>query len=123
MDVYEKVDPRLLKNEELLERLDPRGSRIIISKPEASCPEEYVREGVVVLGGTVAREFGLIAKVLKCSPQVKAEFPELEYGDLILVTEFAGIPLYLGRETPYWIVGTGDIIARLTGDDIEVPDA
>jgi len=117
---YDGVDPRFLKDVELLERIDPRGARVIITKPDVAAPYQghQTQGGMFVpdQAKRALREWGLLAKVLKIAPLALEECPELEPGDLVLLPEYAGIPLYLGRETPYWIVGVGDILCRVERD-------
>lgn len=115
--MYDGVDPRTMTDEEILERIEPRGARVIVTRPDVAAPNT----GYVTSGGLhvpdearrVLREWGLMAKVLRVSKEVEEEWSDIRPGDLVLLTEYAGIPLYLGRETPYWIIGVDDVLCRL----------
>jgi co-chaperonin GroES (HSP10) len=119
--LYDGVDTRTMSDEAILDRLEPRGARIIVTRPDVAVPHEsYITPGGIHVpdeARRVLREWGLIAKVLKVSSEVKEIWTEIAQGDIVLVTEFAGVPLYLGRETPYWIIGVGDVLCRVGRDD------
>lgn len=116
---FTDVDPRVMTDEELLERIRPRGERFIVTRPEVAAPhEEYVNEQGIAIPAAAKRalrQWGLIAKVLALGDGIDADKSDIHVGDIVMVEEFSGTPLYLGRETPYWIIGIGDCLATVAG--------
>jgi hypothetical protein len=100
---------------DLLSRISPRPGRIIVSKPEISAYHggRLLNSGLMVpeVARSVMKEFGLICTVLKVGPDVD---PEVQAGAAAVIPEYAGMPMYLGRETPYWILGEQEIMVILS---------
>ena len=120
--MFDVVDPRFLSDKSLLKRINPVGQRIVVNRPEIAAPYVggYVNSAGLAIPDMAKRalkEWGLLAKILKVSPDVTDDM--LVPGSIVLIAEYAGIPLYLGRETPYWIIGTGDVMCIVEGGDIE----
>ena len=117
--LFDGVDPRTIKDEELFTRIYPRGSRWIGTRPDVAAPHlgYQLPSGLVApdVAARTLREWGLCAKILKISPLI-AEENELQIGDIVIVPEYAGTPLYLGRETPFWIYGVDDALIRIASD-------
>jgi hypothetical protein len=43
-----------------------------------------------------------------------AECQDITVGSVVIIPEFAGVPLVIGVEVPFWAVGLGDIMAVVT---------
>lgn len=61
----------------------------------------------------VRGDYGFVAEVIAVGPDCEEHFGEpVSPGDLVLLAQFAGIPVYTDiGETNSWLVATGDILA------------
>ena len=99
--------------ESFIDSIDPTSYRVIVTKPIV---QEISESRTIIIPETAKRidkEFGLECKVLKIGALVAAE---VEVGDIVIIPEFAGIPIVLGIEVPFWMVGEGDIMAIIKGE-------
>ena len=95
---------------ELLARIKPMTSRLIVTKPKV---QEISESRTIVLPDnrrSIDKEFGLETVVLKIGAGVT---DEIAVGDTVLIGEFAGVPLVLDTAVPFWSIGEGDIMAVL----------
>jgi len=96
----------------ILQYIHPRAHRLIVDKPKPLMVEgpRKLPSGLYAPAqeDRYRREFGCSARVLKIHPD---DTHGLRPGDEVLIPEFSGSPIYLGKETPYWIVGEGDVMA------------
>lgn len=96
------------------EYLYPVGKRMLVSKPQAvgSGGEKKTKAGIIVVqqSAYTRREFGLVAKVFRVGGEVK----KFEPGDCVLVSEYAGLPVWneVGRSDS-WIVVEDEVIAKV----------
>ena len=91
-----------------LDAIHPMSKRLITTKPKV---QEIQEERFIIIPDTAKRvdkEFGLEAVVLKVARDVD---DDIQVGDTIIIPEFAGVPIVLGVEVPFWMVGEGDVIA------------
>ncbi|MBK5252860.1 MAG: co-chaperone GroES [Peptostreptococcaceae bacterium] len=87
--------------------LKPLGSRVIIKKLEA---EEKTQGGLILTSS--AKEKPQVAEVVAVGPGTKDEPMELEAGDKIVFSKYAGTEVkYSGKE--YTIMNQSDILAKV----------
>lgn len=93
-----------------IDQFTPMSKRLVITKPVV----QEIAEGRDIIipdsAKRVSKEFGLEAVVIKMADDVD---PVVEVGDTVLIPEFAGVPIVVGIEVPFWMVGEGDILAVL----------
>lgn len=98
--------------QQFIDHIAPTPYRVIVTKPIV---QEISESRTIIIPETAKRvdkEFGLECKVLKIGSKVEAA---VEVGDIVIIPEFAGIPIVLGIEVPFWMVGEGDIMAVIKG--------
>lgn len=109
-------DQRIL-DVKVLHALCPLSSRMVVTKPEVSAyhSARVLDSGVRIPDFVVSslKEFGMRATVLKVGPNV---YEQINPGDEVVIPEFAGKPVYLGFETPYFVIGEGDVLLHLIPD-------
>ncbi len=89
----------------------PMRGRLVVTKPKV---QEIQESRTIIIPDTAKRvdkEFGLECQVLKTHPDI--DIP-VSVGDTIIIPEFAGTPIVLGVEVPFWSLGEGDIMAVIT---------
>lgn len=103
---------------ELFTHIRPTGARLVVTKPTiAAYHSSRITAGGIEVPDMALRalkEFGLLAWILKVGPLCTQD---IAAGMAAIIPEFGGKPIYLHRETPYWIIGEGEILALLTNDD------
>ena len=98
--------------QQFLDNFTPTPFRVVVTKPIV---QEISESRTIIIPETAKRvdkEFGLECKVLKIGSKVASE---VEVGDIVIIPEFAGIPVVLGIVVPFWMVGDGDIMAVIKG--------
>jgi co-chaperonin GroES (HSP10) len=94
-----------------LDRFRPMSKRIVITKPVV----QEIKESRYILipdtAKSISKEFGLECVVLKRHPDVEMS---IQVGDTVIIPEFAGTPIVMGVEVPFWVVGEGDIMGVVT---------
>lgn len=94
----------------LLDRLTPASKRLIVSKPSvggnrsASMRASGLHIPDIAMGQMA--ESGVMATVFAAADDVD---PDIQPGCEVVVPEYSGLPLFLGRETPYWYIAEGDV--------------
>ncbi len=86
----------------------PMKGRLVVTKPKV---QEIQESRTIIIPDSAKRvdkEFGLECQVLKVHPDI--EVP-VRVGDTVIIPEFAGTPIVLGVEVPFWSLGEGDIMA------------
>lgn len=94
--------------EPFLNSITPMSKRLIVTKPVV---QEIQEARAIIIPDTAKRvdkEFGLECKVLKMADDVD---DAIQVDDTIIIPEFAGTPIVLGIEVPFWMCGEGDVIA------------
>ncbi len=91
-----------------LDSITPMSKRLVITKPVVQEIQESRTIIIPESAKRVDKEFGLEAVVLKMASDVDGS---VQVGDTVIIPEFAGTPIVLGIEVPFWMVGEGDIIA------------
>lgn len=102
--------------EALFEALSPCPGRLIVTKPEvaAAHKQRVLTSGLYAPDrkSVFEREYGLRCTVLKMHKKdAQAMVEGIRPGVDVVLAEHCGHPVYLGRETPWWIVGLGEVIA------------
>ncbi len=102
---------------DLLRILVPRRGRLICHKPKPLTEggPRKLKNGLYAPAQDSKRrnEFGMSAVVLRVNPD---DTHGIVPGDEIIVGEFSGTPVYRHLETPYWIIGEGDVMALINRD-------
>lgn len=106
-----------MTEQELLERITLRPRKLIVSKPKLMGMSAQVRtDGGLYLpeiANRGRREWGMLTRVLKTGEQCEKE--GVAKGSVVLITEFAGMPLwYCGHEMNLWLIALGDIVGVVT---------
>lgn len=105
-----------------LDTIVPLPGRLIVDEPRA------VRQRVRSSGGLYLPEHsertrrprGLIARILRCAPDVAATFADegVAVGAYVFIPEYAGVPLYATTgPTGYWVISAGEVIAVVESID------
>lgn len=105
---------------DVFEKLQPRPGRLVVTKPEVSASHEQrqLSSGLFMPDrwSVTQREWGLTAKVLKMNVRdIHAREEGIAVGCEVVIGEHSGIPVYLDRETPWWIIGIDEVIAVVEG--------
>jgi co-chaperonin GroES (HSP10) len=100
--------------EHLLARVIPMRGRLITTKPEVRQIKSSREIIIPDTAKSISKEFGLECRVLKINPYDMAECQDITVGSVVIIPEFAGVPLVIGVEVPFWAVGLGDIMAVVT---------
>jgi co-chaperonin GroES (HSP10) len=82
--------------------------RLVVTKPVVQDIKESRSIIIPETAKKVPKEFGLECTVLKAHPDVD---PSIPVGATIIIPEFAGNPIVIGVEVPFWMVGEGDVMA------------
>lgn len=102
---------------DLLRILVPRKGRLLCHKPKPISEDgpHKLQSGLYAPAQSESRrrEFGMSAMVLKVHPD---DLHGIAPGDEVIVGEFTGNPVYRHLETPYWIIGEGDVMATVNRD-------
>jgi co-chaperonin GroES (HSP10) len=119
--IAESLVPRdsLADWEPLLARITPMSKRIIITKPKV---QEISESRTIIVPDSakkISKEFGLEATVLKRANDV---IDAIQVGDRIIIPEFAGTPIVIGVEVPFWMVGEGDVMLVFDAHDFPTKD-
>ena len=98
----------------VIQSIEPTTHRMLVSKPvltaHTSSQVLNVAGKRIIVPDRIARmmtEFGMLVTVHKSSD------PNFKEGEEIIIPQFAGVPVYIGQETPFWIIGAGDVMARI----------
>lgn len=87
--------------------IKPLGSRIVIKKLEA---EEKTQGGIILTSS--AKEAPQMAEVIAVGPGTKDEEMELEAGDKVVFSKYAGTDIKFEGEE-YTIMNQSDILAKV----------
>lgn len=107
-------------------RLRLRGARLLVDKVVAvGRAQEYKLPSGLIAPAQIERSrrtYGLLARVLAVGPGCV----DLRVDDEIIIDEFGGRPVWWkNHETPYWIVGEGEVqcVIRPDGDGADISSA
>lgn len=109
--------------ETMFSALRPRPGRLITTRPEVAAlsTSHRMASGLHIPDQAIRslREFGLRCEILRISFDDVAMLDEqgVYEGSTVIVPEYAGTPLWLGGETPWWIVSIGDLMCVIQRDD------
>lgn len=97
--------------EELIDHLELRSGRVLVEPPKL---RERTVKGKLIIPDKAReynREYGMECRVIKGAHDTK---DDVSPGDRVIIPEYAGTPIWIDGQTPFWTVGVGDIIAKLT---------
>lgn len=96
--------------------ISPRRGRILATRPEVArfSTEDRTPGGMHIPDIAIRnlREFGLRTRVLKLHPDDAADLAleGVVEGAVLIVPEYAGTPVFLGRPTPFWLIAVSDVM-------------
>jgi len=103
---------------EVFSHLRPAGARLLVTRPTiAAYHSSRITAGGIEVPDVAIRalkEYGLLSWILSVGPACS---DDIQPGMAAIIPEYGGKPIYLHRQTPYWIIGEGEILALLTNDD------
>lgn len=102
------TEEELARWESFVAQVTPMAGRLLVTKPV--CQEIAESRTIIIPESArrVSKEFGLECRVLKKGRGVSSD---ITVDDIVLIPEFAGVPLVIGTDVPFWLVGEGDILA------------